>query len=47
MTISVGRTSSSRVNPIELGWFFLMVVAAVPVFWIGLVLTCPPEVPSV
>lgn len=24
-------------NPIGLGWFFLMIVTAVPVFWIGLV----------
>ena len=37
MTFSQGQSTSLTVNPIGLGWFLLLVVAAVPVFWIGLV----------
>lgn len=37
MTFSQGQSASLSVNPIGLGWFFLMIAAAVPVFWIGLV----------
>lgn len=37
MTFSTGQSSSLAINPIGLGWFALLVVAAIPVYWIGFV----------
>jgi exosortase D (VPLPA-CTERM-specific) len=37
MTFSMKQSSSLSANPIGMGWFFLMVAGAVPIFWIGLV----------
>ncbi|WP_103336469.1 VPLPA-CTERM-specific exosortase XrtD [Pseudotabrizicola formosa] len=37
MTFSTSQTPSFAVNPIGLGWFALLVVAAIPVYWIGFV----------
>lgn len=37
MTFSQGQTGSFAANPIGLGWFTLLVAAAIPVYWIGFV----------
>jgi exosortase D (VPLPA-CTERM-specific) len=37
MTFPAGQTTSLALNPLGLGWFVLLVAAAVPVFWIGFV----------
>ena len=37
MTFSTSQSPSFAVNPIGLGWFELLVVAAIPVYWIGFV----------
>lgn len=37
MTFSQGRTGYLAINPIGLGWFALLALAAVPIYWIGFV----------
>ncbi len=37
MTFSTGQNPSLALNPLGLGWFALLVVAALPIYWIGLV----------
>lgn len=37
MTFSTSQSPSFAVNPIGLGWFALLVAAAIPVYWIGFV----------
>lgn len=37
MTFSTGQSPAVGLNPVGLGWFALMVVAAIPIYWLGFV----------